>query len=132
MKEWAYKTGDLLTEVQFIGNLYDGTRKRWPFNTGDCLIEVTAWASLTVYIYIVDVYCNYWVYTCTIEPLCWQWQSNSNPFQMWRAKMVQKYVEKSLPIHKMDYTNPSLDLNLPESFESSGHLTTTVFITINK
>jgi hypothetical protein len=32
---------------------------------------VTAWASLTVYIYIVDVYCNYWVYTCTIEPLCW-------------------------------------------------------------
>jgi hypothetical protein len=46
--------------------------------------------------------------------------------------MVQKYVEKSLLIHKVDYTNPSLDLNLPEPFKSSGHLTTTVFITINK
>ena len=48
----AYKTGDLLKEVQFIyiyENFYDRSRKIRPLNTGDCLIEVTAWAGLTVH-----------------------------------------------------------------------------------
>ena len=33
-KKWAYQTGDLLEEVQFIWNFL-WQDKKWPFNTGD-------------------------------------------------------------------------------------------------
>jgi hypothetical protein len=48
-KKWAYKTGNLLKEIQFIWNVTWQGKKRWPLNTDDCLIEVTACAGLTIW-----------------------------------------------------------------------------------
>ena len=46
--------GQVTSEKRFNSYdiLNDGTRKWWSFNTGDILIEVTAWAGLTVPLYI--------------------------------------------------------------------------------
>ena len=39
-KKWPYKTGDLLKEVQLIWNFLWQDKKRWPYKTGDLLKEV--------------------------------------------------------------------------------------------